>query len=144
MKIYLYYIGPPTTDDQVQVENRCATRCFQRIVYKGYTKDYYFDRSNGCVSKGWQDPSIKMFDSCCDMHNQCLNNQCCTTKCQDLKNDCDFAYFQCLKRRCYASVDFNENLALSRCEANAIFIANTAINRTCHATADDDRKVCFC
>ncbi len=42
------------------------------------------------------------------------------------------------------AVDFNDNTAMNRCEANAILLANTSINRTCHATSDDNRKVCYC
>lgn len=140
----MYFKGPPTTNGQVQVEDRCATTCFQRINNGGNTQDYYFDKPNGCISKGWQDSATKMFDNCCDLHNQCLNKQCCTTNCQGLKNDCDTSYYHCMKRQCYVSVDYNDNAAMNRCEANAIYMANTSINRTCHATASDNRKVCYC
>ncbi len=106
--------------------------------------DYYFDKTNGCVSKGWLDSEVKVFDKCCDSHNSCLNKQCCQTNCQQLKNDCDNAFYHCMKRECYISIDYMDTNKMNRCVSTAGLVANVAINRTCNAQATDNRKVCYC
>ena len=123
-------------------QDPCAMTCFQRINYNGEVKEYYFDQPNGCISKGYIDPSVKMFDSCCDKHNQCLNSKCCTTDCQALKNDCDTEYDSCLKSTCIPFI--SDNTQFYTCLARGALIASVAVNQSCTASITVNRKLCFC
>ena len=53
----------------------CGATCFQRIKVDNNVKDYYFNQANGCISKGYATHHTVIFNSCCDMHNTCLNAQ---------------------------------------------------------------------
>ena len=53
----------------------CGTTCFQRIKIDNNVKDFYFNQPNGCISKGYATHHTEIFNSCCDMHNTCLNAQ---------------------------------------------------------------------
>jgi hypothetical protein len=132
----------PSSGNQVQVTDPCQSTCFQRINYNGAINDYYFDKPNGCISKGFVDPSLKEYDSCCDEHNACLNSKCCTNNCQLDKNDCDTKYDTCLKSKCVLYI--SDNTKFYTCLAKAAAIAQYAVNRTCNAAITTNRKICYC
>ncbi|CAF0858214.1 unnamed protein product [Brachionus calyciflorus] len=120
----------------------CQTTCFQRINYQNQLTDYYFDRPNGCISKGFLDPSVEVFNSCCDQHNSCLNSRCCTNDCQSFKNDCDTQYNNCLKQSCVQFIV--DDVKFYTCLARASYVASSAVNRTCSTTITQNRKLCYC
>jgi hypothetical protein len=123
-------------------QDPCTMTCFQRVNYNGQQLDYYYDRPNGCVSKGYVDSSVAMFNSCCDKHNECLNSKCCTTGCQSLKNDCDTEYDTCLKNTCVQFI--SDNAKFYTCLARGALIASVAVNQTCTPSLSVNRKLCFC
>lgn len=132
----------PSGGQQGPVEDPCQTTCFQRVNYQGQNNDYYFDRANGCISKGFIDPSVSIFNSCCDEHNRCLNSRCCTNDCQAFKNECDLQYNSCLKKNCVQFIA--DDTLFYTCLARASFVASTAVNKTCSTTLSQNRKLCYC
>ncbi|RNA24631.1 DNA polymerase [Brachionus plicatilis] len=132
----------PTGENGSVLGDPCNTVCFQRINYQNKLVDYFFDRPNGCISKGFIDPSVNVFNSCCDQHNYCLNEKCCTNNCQTLKNDCDTKYNNCLKQKCTEFIF--DDVQFYTCLARASYIASSAVNRTCSTTINQNRKICYC
>ena len=132
----------PSGGNQPPAQDACQTTCFQRVNYNGQLTDYYFDRPNGCISKGIIDPHVSVFNSCCDKHNQCLNSKCCTTDCQNLKNQCDTEYDTCIKSSCVQYI--SDNTQFYTCLARGAYVASLAVNRTCSATITANRKICYC
>jgi len=132
----------PNGAAQAPTQDPCATTCFQRINYNDQVTDYYFDRPNGCISKGFIDKSVAVFDECCDKHNTCLNSKCCTTDCQNLKNQCDTEYDTCLKSKCVPYIA--DNVQFYSCLGRGAFMASIAVNRTCSTTLTVNRKICYC
>jgi hypothetical protein len=132
----------PNGGAQGPTQDPCATTCFQRINYNDQVTDYYFDRPNGCISKGFIDKTVAVFDECCDKHNACLNSKCCTTDCQNLKNQCDTEYDTCLKSKCIPYL--SDNVQFYTCLGRGAFMASIAVNRTCSTTLTVNRKICYC
>lgn len=132
----------PSGNGQSTVPDPCQTTCFQRVNYQDQNTDYYFDRDNGCISKGYIDSNLKIFDSCCDAHNRCLNSRCCTTECQNLKNECDTEYNNCLKKSCVQFIV--DDTKFYTCLARGSFIASAAVNKTCNPQLTQNRKICYC
>ena len=140
MNVVMLVVQPGQPGQPAQ-QDLCQTTCFQRINYQGQTTDYYFDRPNGCISKGFVGLD-STFNSCCDKHNQCLNSKCCTDDCQKLKNECDMEYDVCMKQLCVQFIA--DNNKFYSCLATGSYIASTAVNKTCSATTTSSRKLCYC
>ena len=85
---------------------------------------------------------MKIFDTCCDRHNQCLNAKCCTQECQNFKNECDKDFEACLKQVC---LQFSlENSKFYPCLAQGAYMASSSITKTCHPNITKKRKLCYC
>jgi len=126
----------------LQNEDACKATCSIRININGQTQDFYFDQPNGCITKGFLDPTLDIFNSCCDKHSQCLNAKCCTNDCQALKNECDAEFEKCNKEVCLPL--FHDNLQFYPCLARGAYIASSAVNRTCNSNSIKNRKLCYC
>jgi hypothetical protein len=134
------FISPPTSQDQNV--NICDLTCKSRYNVNGQDIDYFFDRPNGCISKGFSGPRADVFNSCCDRHNECLNARCCTTECADLKQECDSAYEACTKQSCFQFVA--DNAKFLECIGDSITVSNAAKSATCNANSATSRKLCYC
>jgi hypothetical protein len=115
----------------------CNLRC--KAVDKAGS-EYYYDQSNGCVSKGFSALPYN-FNSCCDNHNMCLNSKCCTSECQTLKNDCDLNYKRCLRSICSRIDDFDD---MDKCTNLANVVSNYANSSGCNPNESRNRKLCIC
>jgi hypothetical protein len=132
----------PYQPQQPQYVDFCDLTCRSRFTINGEKKDFFFDKSNGCISKGFTGPRADVFNQCCDEHNQCLNSKCCTNNCQELKQDCDRQYEACTKQVCSRFI--HDNTKFLECFGDGITIrnANAAIN--CNAQHTRNRKLCYC
>jgi hypothetical protein len=124
-------------------QDYCAVTCQSRVESNGQVLEYWFDRSNGCSSKGFFDNQFRMFDHCCDLHNTCLNSRCCTTNdCQYQKDECDLQYNTCLRNVCR---QFYDNEAqFNQCQANSANVVATEMNNKCRMPTSQNRKLCYC
>ena len=124
-------------------QDPCEATCLVRVMFNNEPKDYYFDRPNGCISKGVNDNDVNTyFNDCCDKHNYCLNAKCCTTNCQELKNKCDQEYYTCTRAACMPL--YMDEVKFYPCQAKAAYMVSGARNRTCNPMASNNRKICFC
>ena len=122
----------------------CNTVCYSRVNFQDVVTDFYFDRSNGCKSKGLMSDEIKKFDTCCDKHNQCLNSKCCTGDCQGLKDSCDDEYADCMDDRCQQIFNVNKNRQeRSECLQVSEALRSASSAQKC-TTQTVNRKICFC
>jgi hypothetical protein len=88
------------------------------------------------------DEARRLFDTCCDEHNQCLNSRCCTSDCQDLKNECDQKYNSCTRNKCKPYYD--EEIEFQKCQIRGAYLVSAARNRTCNPQLTQNRKLCYC
>ena len=132
----------PNADQPGHENDACETTCISRINLNDKITEYSFDKPNGCISKGFIDSSVNIFDECCDAHNRCLNSKCCTNDCQKYKNECDSAFEMCTKQVCLPL--YLDNMKFYPCLAKGSYLASSAVNRTCHPNATRNRKLCYC
>jgi hypothetical protein len=132
----------PNNNQPGHENDACQATCISRINLNNQVTEYSFDKANGCISKGFIDPSVKIFDDCCDAHNKCLNSKCCTDDCQKYKNECDSDFEMCTKQVCLPF--YLDNLQFYPCLAKGSYLASSAVNRTCNPNTTKNRKLCYC
>ena len=110
----------------------CTLQCSSKVNISNNDVEFFFDRPNGCKSKGFLQNEFKSFDNCCDEHNVCLNSHCCTTDCENIKNECDKQYYTCLRSICFQLINNADQLSV--CEARSNVLLKTA----------KDKKLCYC
>lgn len=116
--------------------------CNLRCQAKNQNGDiFFYDQVNGCTSKGFASVPYSGFNTCCDLHNQCLNSKCCTSNCQTLKDDCDVEYKRCLRTVCNAISNFD---LADKCIAQANAVSSYASASKCNPSESRNRKLCIC
>jgi hypothetical protein len=123
---------------QPQPQDLCQATCVKKFNY-GQVEEFFYDRPNGCRSKGFPDNT---FDSCCDQHNYCLNNQCCTTDCDAKKSACDNQLRQCLRNTCEPLYDDYQKYEV--CNVLMMKLNTHVRNQQCKADSTTNRKLCYC
>jgi hypothetical protein len=132
----------PYQPQQPQYVDFCDLTCRSRFTIDGKETDFFFDKPNGCISKGFTGPRADVFNQCCDEHNQCLNSKCCTNNCQELKQECDTQYEACTKQVCFKFI--HDNAKFMECIGDGVTISNAAKSAVCNAEHTRNRKLCYC